>query len=324
MNLGVLDIGSNAAQFLLVDAEPGARPRHVRALKQPLGIAEDVTASAAIGEDGVRRTVEGVARVLAEARELEVDSFYAYVTAVIRDAPNRDEVLDGIHRATGVRPQFLTGAQEARLTYLAVRGWYGWQAGTLLNLDIGGATMEIAMGRDTQPAVALSLPLGARSLTRGFLAADPPTRPQRKRLRRHVRACLSELRGRLAEEGRPHTVIGSSKTFKQLARIAGPRTGGGPRGEEALSRDVVHATARKLARLSVRERTRLRGVSPARAPHVLAGALIADAAMRELDIDVLEVSPWALREGVVLHHLDPEARELLTPMRFAERGLVAR
>lgn len=61
----------------------------------------------------------------------------------------------------GVRPQYLTGEDEARLIYLAVHQWYGWSAGHLLILDIGGRSKEIVLGRDAEPELAMSLPLGA-------------------------------------------------------------------------------------------------------------------------------------------------------------------
>ncbi|MET9027427.1 hypothetical protein ABZW96_17680 [Nocardia sp. NPDC004168] len=279
MRLGVLDIGSNSAQFLVVDASRGAPPLPLRALKEPVLLGEDIDAAGVITADGAQRVADAVERVLSEATRYDVDSFYAFVTAAIRDAPNQQAVLDKIEAASGIRPQFLSGVQEARLTYLAVRHWFGWCAGTLLMLDIGGGSMEIALGRDAEPSLALSLPLGAGRLTRAFFAQDPPRRSELELMRRHIRDCLGQVRDRLLWEGTPRHVIGSSKTFKQ------------------------HGSVRKLAAMPAEKRAALRGVSPARASQILAGAMVADATMAALDIDCLEVSPWALREGVVLEHI---------------------
>jgi exopolyphosphatase / guanosine-5'-triphosphate,3'-diphosphate pyrophosphatase len=120
-----------------------------------------------------------------------------------------------------VRPQFLTGHDEARLTYLAVHQWYGWSAGRLLIIDIGGGSMEIVLGRDAEPDLAVSLPLGAGRLTRAFLPDDPPSQSQLSALRQHVNATLREVADRLRWEGTPGKAVGTSKTFKQLARLAG-------------------------------------------------------------------------------------------------------
>ncbi|MFI5538793.1 Ppx/GppA phosphatase family protein [Nocardia sp. NPDC051900] len=304
MRLGVLDIGSNSAQFLVVDASRGAPPLPLRALKEPVLLGEDIDAAGVITADGAQRVADAVERVLSEATRYDVDSFYAFVTAAIRDAPNQRAVLDKIEAASGIRPQFLSGVQEARLTYLAVRHWFGWCAGTLLMLDIGGGSMEIALGRDAEPSLALSLPLGAGRLTRAFFAQDPPRRSELELMRRHIRDCLGQVRDRLLWEGTPRHVIGSSKTFKQLARLSGaaPQRHG-PFVARTLRRGQVHGSVRKLAAMPAEKRAALRGVSPARASQILAGAMVADATMAALDIDCLEVSPWALREGVVLEHI---------------------
>lgn len=74
-----------------------------------------------------------------------------FTTSAVRDATNRDEILDRVEAESGVRPQFLTGVDEGRLTYLAVHQWYGWSAGRQLILDIGGGSMEIVFGRDAEP-----------------------------------------------------------------------------------------------------------------------------------------------------------------------------
>jgi exopolyphosphatase / guanosine-5'-triphosphate,3'-diphosphate pyrophosphatase len=171
----------------------------------------------------------------------------------------------------------LTGVQEARLTYLAVRHWYGWRAGTLLMLDIGGGSMEIVLGRDFEPVFAASLPLGAGRLTREFLVEDPPTSAERRELRRHVRECLAQVRDRLHWEDLPRRVIGSSKTFKQLARLRGaPPQRKGPFVSRSLTRNDVATQAERLARLRATQRARLRGVSVPRARQILAGAIVAE------------------------------------------------
>ncbi|WP_234391003.1 Ppx/GppA phosphatase family protein [Nocardia suismassiliense] len=287
----------------------------IRALKEPVLLGEDIDAAGMISEPGVERVTNAITQVLAAARRYEIDTFYAFVTAAIRDAPNRTYVLDRIEQASGIRPQFLTGAQEARLTYLAVRRWYGWRAGTVLLLDIGGGSMELALGRDAEPTLALSLPLGAGRLTRAFLTGDPPSHSEFKALRRHIRECLKEVRDRLLWEGQPRRTIGSSKTFKQLARLSGaaPQRDG-PFVRRSLHHADVRASMNRLARLPAERRADLRGVSRPRARQILAGAMVAEAAMSTLGIDTLEVSPWALREGVVLHHLSTVVAETAMPL----------
>ncbi|MDQ0377848.1 Ppx/GppA phosphatase family protein [Amycolatopsis thermophila] len=304
MRLGVLDIGSNSAQLQIVDAHPGAPPLPALAVKEPTRLAEEIEEDGAIAEAGVCRAVDAVEAALEAARLHRVEQLFLFATSAIRDAKNRDEIINRIEERTSVRPQFLTGEDEARLTYAAAHRWYGWSAGRLLLLDIGGGSLEIALGRDAEPQLTLSLPLGAGRLTRMFLPDDPPSVKQVKALRRHVRDMLREVADRLRWEGVPARAVATSKTFKQLARLAGaPPQRRGPFVRRALTVEALNAWIPRLAEMKTSERARLRGVSAPRARQILAGAIVAKATMDTLDIRKVDVCPWALREGIMLHHL---------------------
>ena len=100
------------------------------------------------------------------AREEEVEDLVAFATSAVRDATDSAEVLAAVRDEAGVELLVLPGKDEAAMTFLAVRRWFGWSAGRLLSLDIGGGSLEIACGRDELPEVARSVPLGAGRLTR--------------------------------------------------------------------------------------------------------------------------------------------------------------
>ena len=110
------------------------------------------------------------------AEDKGVEDVLPFATSAVREATNGEQVLARVARETGVALQVLSGEDEARLTFLAVRRWFGWSAGRLLVLDIGGGSLEIASGMDEDPDAAVSLPLGAGRLTAG-LAAGRPARP---------------------------------------------------------------------------------------------------------------------------------------------------
>lgn len=304
MKLGVLDVGSNSAQLQIVDVYPGAPPLPTHAAKEPTRLGESFEPDGSIGDAGVQRVARAVCRAMRTARHFSVEQMYVFATSAVRDATNREEIVARIDQEAGVRPEFLSGEDEARLTYLAVHRWYGWSAGRLLVLDIGGGSMEIVLGRDAEPELAVSLPLGAGRLTRAFLPDDPPLRPQLKQLRRHVRETLREVSDRLRWEGDPDRAIATSKTFKQLARLAGaPPQRKGPFVRRTLTADDVSRWVPKLAGLTAKQRAKLRGVSKPRSRQIVAGAVVAKAAMDALDVSLLDVCPWALREGIMLHYL---------------------
>ncbi|NGY64318.1 hypothetical protein G7043_35930 [Lentzea sp. NEAU-D13] len=302
MRLGVLDIGSNSAQLQVVDVRPGAPPLPAHSVKAPTLLGEEIMPDGSVSPEGVERVAVAVADAVSAAHRHGVDQLYPFATSAVRDATNRDEIIDRIQRTIGIRPQFLAGEEEARLTYLAAHRWYGWSVGRLLLLDIGGGSMEIALGRDADPELALSLPVGAGRLTRAFLHHDPPKKAEVKALRWHVRDTLGEVVDRLRWEGTPRRIVATSKTFKQLARLAGaPPQREGPFVRRELTIEDVRRWIPRLARMSAAQRARLRGVSQPRARQLLAGAHVT---MSALGVERVRICPWALREGIMLQHLE--------------------
>ncbi|MBP0460587.1 Ppx/GppA phosphatase family protein [Streptomyces montanisoli] len=305
MRLGVLDVGSNTVHLLVVDAHRGARPLPAHSHKAELRLAELVDADGAIGREGVDRLVATVTEAVGAAEDKGCQDVLAFATSAVREAANADHVLARVRAETGADLQVLSGADEARLTFLAARRWFGWSAGKLLVLDIGGGSLEVGYGLDEAPDAAVSLPLGAGRLTAGRLPGDPPDAADVRELRRHVRAEIARTVGEFSRLGSPDRTVATSKTFRQLARIGGAaRSAEGPYAQRRLSRSSLEEWVPRLAAMTVEQRAALPGVSIERAPQLLAGALVAEAAMDLYGVDELEICPWALREGVILRRLD--------------------
>jgi exopolyphosphatase / guanosine-5'-triphosphate,3'-diphosphate pyrophosphatase len=310
MRLGVLDVGSNTVHLLVVDAHPGARPLPADSHKEELRLAEHLLVDGRIGARGVESLVSFVGSCLELADDRGVEELLAFATSALREAPNGEQVLAQVRERTGVDLQVLAGDDEAWLTFLAVRRWYGWSAGRLLVLDIGGGSLEVAAGLDERPDMAASLPLGAGRLTRERLRGDPPSPEDVKAARKYVRTEVARLVRDVAKAGEPDQVVGTSKTFRSLARVCGAAPSSeGPFAPRSLRRADLAPTVAELSEMSSAERAGLPGVSAKRAAQLLAGALVADAAMDLLGVDQLEICPWALREGVILRRLDTIAAE---------------
>ncbi|MGW1720342.1 Ppx/GppA phosphatase family protein [Streptomyces sp. GQFP] len=305
MRLGVLDVGSNTVHLLVVDAHPGARPLPAHSHKVELRLAQLLDEAGAIGPEGVDKLIGVIQDALQAAEDKGVEDLLPFATSAVREATNADDVLARVQAETGVELQVLTGAEEARLTFLAARRWFGWSAGKLLVLDIGGGSLEIAYGIDEEPDTAASLPLGAGRLTAGWLPGDPPDPDDIRSLRRHVRAQIARTVGEFSRFGAPDHVVATSKTFKQLARLAGAaRSTDGLYVQRELKRESLQSLVPELASMTTAERAALPGVSEGRANQLVAGALVAEAAMDLFAVKTLEVCPWALREGVILRRLD--------------------
>lgn len=308
MRLGVLDVGSNTVHLLVVDAYRGGHPTPMSSTKATLRLAESIDNSGILSRksaDKLVSTVDEFAKIAASSGCVEL---MAFATSAVRDAANSEEVLARVFAETGVELQVLRGVDESRLTFLAVRRWYGWSAGRIVNIDIGGGSLELCNGVDEAPEVALSLQLGAGRLTREWLAEEPPGRRRVSMLRDWLDAELSGDIDPVLEAGSPDLAVASSKTFRSLARLTGAApSAAGPRVKRTLTAAGLRQVIAFISRMTSADRAELEGVSAERAPQIVAGALIAEASMRALAIDQVDICPWALREGLILRKLDSEA-----------------
>jgi len=301
MRLGVLDIGSNTGHLLVVDAFRSGPPVPAHSFKEPLRLAEHLDAEHAVTSEGTDRLVAYVAGARKVAEDTGCGELLAFATSAVRDAVNADDVIARVVEATGVDLQVLTGPDEARLTFLAVRRWFGWSSGRLGVFDIGGGSLELAAGSDEVPEVATSVPLGAGRLTRDWFDAGRPA----DELRSHVRSVIAHEAGPILRGGAFDLAVATSKTFRSLARILGAAPSAeGPHVARQLHRADLAPLVDRLADLTRDDIAQLPGVSPDRAHQMRAGALVAEATMDLFDLEQLQICPWALREGVLLERLD--------------------
>ncbi len=309
MRLGVLDIGSNTGHLLVVDAHDGAAPLPAFSYKEPLRLAEHLGEDGAVSPSGIEALTAFTRQALVVAEDKGCEEMLAFATSAVRDATNSDAVLEHVRAETGARIEVLAGEDEARLTFLAVRRWFGWSSGRLAVFDIGGGSLEIASGTDESPDVAWSLPLGAARLAARWFDGGIPDEGAVRELRREIRADIARNAGSLLRGGRPDHAVATSKTFRSLARICGAAPSAeGPMVSRVLAASALSEWIPKLMAMDPAELGALPGVSPSRTHQIVPGALVAEAAMHIFDLSELEICPWALREGVILERIDRISR----------------
>jgi exopolyphosphatase/guanosine-5'-triphosphate,3'-diphosphate pyrophosphatase len=280
MSVGVLDVGCFSAHLVIVERD---LMRPLVSHKVRLRLDRELDSEGAISRDGIESLCSAV---LAARKKAGDTPFLPFATSSVRDSANADEVMRKVLRRTGVELKVLSGKEEARYSYTAARHWFGWSAGSMVVLDVGGGTVELAAGCGAEPDLAVSLPLGARTLTRAGLSVQD--------MREEVQERISAAFPR-DEDAR---AVGCSKVFEQLARLAGARTG--TYVPRQLKLKDLEKWIPRLAKLSVRERAALPGISRHRARQSLAGAVVAEALMRVTGHDVVDISPWSTKEGLLL------------------------
>ena len=225
------------------------------------------------------------------------------------EASNGGKILRAIEKSIGQPVTVLSGDDEARLTFLAARRWYGWDAGRLLVLDIGGGSLDVAVGADERPESAFSVPVGAGRVTKKWLPDEVSTPGQLLKVHDKVREALLPRIESFPASTVPDLVAGTSKTFRSLARLTDSAANKeGPGRAMILDRAALEDWIPRIAAIAPDQRTLLPGITPERTLQIVGGAIVADEVMKAFDVDRLQICPWALREGAILRWLDTNGR----------------
>lgn len=280
-----VDIGSNTTRVLVADIGAGGL-RPVLQRRAYIELGRDLRATGAISDARLRRLGEVVAGYGRELEALGVTRARVVATAAVRQAGNRDAVLEHVHRHAGVDVTVLDGEDEARLAFLGASRTLGHEPdGPLAVLDVGGGSAEIAVGtRAGGVTWSWSYPIGSGVLSEAHPCADPPTDGELAVMRAHADAVLGAREVPPAAEA---VAVGGTAT--SLCRM-----GGSVLDEASLG----HATRLvcSLPAAGVAERF---GLDLERARLLPAGILILDAAVRRIGRP-LQVGGGGLREGVCL------------------------
>jgi len=301
MRLGVLDVGSNTVHLQIVDTSPGARPNPTFNYKEELKLTQYISEDNFVSDEGIEKLRSSIKRAIEQSASVQTQELLPFATSALREASNGEEIINSINKDFKIDLQVLSGEEEAKLTFLAARRWFGWSSGRLLVIDIGGGSLEMAVGVDESPEIATSLPLGAARLTKDFLRGDPYTDKSIRALRDHIENKLEQILPSLVKHQDTDRAIATSKTLRTLARLSGDWFDGSGKN---ITVESVRKISAKLSEMDESTRAKLPGVSENRASQIVAGAFVAESVMRNLDIKELEICPWALREGVVLKWMD--------------------
>lgn len=211
-------------RLVVADGHSGV-PLPVHSSKRRLRLAEKLADDGRLPSEAVEQLVETINGLRQEATRWGVAQPLAVATAAVRNAANQQHILAEVRARTGLCVNVISGNLEAELTFLAACDWVGLQAGSMVLLDIGGGSLEMASGRGRTPDFSVSLPLRVARLTREYLDHDVvPTAEDLRRVRRRVRHELRDVTARMQWE-RPRTAVATSRTFHQLGRLCGATPG---------------------------------------------------------------------------------------------------
>ena len=308
MRIAALDLGSNSFHLIVVEAHADGHFETLLREKDVLRLAENVATTHRIPPEKVEAAIESVSRMRAHGEAMDVDEWVVYATSALREADNGAEVVEQIERETGVGINVITGLDEARLIFAAVRAAVLIDKPPAVCIDQGGGSLEVSVGDASGMLWATSLKLGAARLAAEFVTSDPPDPDDLARMRARATELLAPAAA-ATQRFRPGMLVGTSGTLTSLARLAAPTIAGAT--PNALHQLTV--SAKDLARvhkdmqtMTVAERRGVDGLDARRADIMPAGSVVLQVAMELFGFDELTVSEWSMREGMILdaigHH----------------------
>lgn len=294
--LVIVDLGSNAARFVLASIDPGRGFRILREERVQTRLAGGRTGI--LAREAIATTIRATRRFLASVSRPERPRVLAVATAAVREARNAGRLLGALRTRVGVDVEVLSGPDEARLGAVAALASLPMREGLIV--DVGGGSVQLTRVHRRAIEPLASSPLGAVRLTRRFVRHDPPSPAERRAVRAEVRRLLE---GVLPPAATGDCLVGQGGTVRTLARMHLKAT---PRRRQAtvhglrVERNQVRALGETLAGLPLRRRRRLDGLKAERADVIVAGALVVDEIMALGGYGALTVCERGVRHGLLL------------------------
>ncbi len=306
--VAAVDCGTNTIKLLVADLDPETGTEHelVREMRM-VRLGQDVDRTGRLADEALERTFAAVDEYAAIVATHDVDAIRFCATSAARDAGNGAEFAAGVEARLGVKPEVVTGAEEAQLSYDgATRGLAGGDLpAPFLVVDIGGGSTELILGDPSTGSgttaghvrAARSLDIGSVRMTERYLRSDPPTHDE-------VAAATADVAAAVAASGVPlgeaRTVIGVAGTITTVAAgVLGLQEYDRAAIDQArLAVSDVHALTERLLAMTVAGRRALPYMHPGRADVIGAGALILDEVLRRTTADTLLVSEADILDGI--------------------------
>ena len=321
--LAAIDIGSNSIHMIVVAPQANGAYRVLGREREMVRLGKTGLGEGMLSEAAIADGLEALLRMTTLARLKGADQVVAVATSAVREATNGKDFLGRVKAHTGLDVQLLSGAEEGRLIYRAVREVVDLGAGAAAVIDVGGGSTEWITAHAGELAGVVSLPLGSLRCAVHF-AGDPPRTGSIARLREAIRA-------RLAEElpadpaapplARLVATSGTALCCADLVDLFGGRKEAATGLREVRVKDLAQLVAR-LRRLRRRELAALPPVGGPRSDSLMAGAILLQELVSHAGVERFQVSDRALRDGLVLAALGQPIPASLAPGDLRRRQVV--
>jgi exopolyphosphatase/guanosine-5'-triphosphate,3'-diphosphate pyrophosphatase len=300
-----IDVGSNAMRLQIASVEQPGTYRILEQDRRPVRLGHGVFETGALDPKSRAEALEALKRFKTAADKLDAKTIRAVATSAMREA--RDGAAFVKEAADlGVNLEILSEDDEARMISLGILSGLKFDPPLGLFMDIGGGSVELAVGNRSSSFATFSVPIGAVRLTEHYLKHDPPTEKELSAMNRHVKQKLSPAVRRVSHE-KFTMAFGSGGTMTALADMDARMTGEAHQDQlYVLRRARLHSLYDLMRTQDLKERTTLITSDPKRADILIAGSAVLLAMMNALELDYIFVSSRGLRDGLIVDLLRKE------------------
>ncbi len=289
-----VDIGSNSVRLSIAELRRGRLiPLHQD--REVTRLGESVFRDGSLNPQAMAQTLKVLRRFHRAVQSYAVERTRVVATSALRDSNNGRLFAEWLKTVTGWKLEIITGLEEGRLIHLGVIANMRTPPSRLLLIDLGGGSCELTFSEKGHIKELVTLPLGAVRLTQEFIHHDPPNKDELKRLHGFIVQEVAHV-SRQIMRADVRSVIATSGTAAALAGAAQSlklRRGG------SVSQPVAAKLAKRLAKLTARQRAAIKGINPKRAQIIVAGAAVYAQVLHACGLKGFRYSPLGLRDGIL-------------------------
>ena len=302
--LGAIDIGSNSVRLMVVEVLRGGAYRILDEEREPTRLGRSVSSLGRLDDDSIDRTVQALRTFKQIAAGYQVSALRTIATCAVREARNGPEFCRRVREEVGLEVEVIPGDREARLAFSSVQHAFDLSGKNAIVADIGGGSTEIIFATGGLIESIFSTPLGAVRLTEQFGLGEQAAPADLQRLGEEVASCLKKRTTRPLFA--PHFMVGSGGTFTTLAELmmAAKKQVDIPVAGYKVSQAEVRHLLDRLAKMPLRARRSMAGMTPDRADIILAGLTIIDALLTRFRVNTLVIHTRGVRDGLVREMID--------------------
>lgn len=319
MNLAAIDIGTNSIHLVIVQVNSNFTFEVLDREKEMIKLGTGVFSTNQLSEEAYRAGLETIRRYVQLADQRGVDEIITAATSAIREARNGGEFLDEVVMETGLSPQVISGKEEARLIFLAVRNAIRLQGENVLVLDIGGGSTEAVVGNDKAVLFRNSMKLGVRRLLDMFDHEGSVEKAVLKELKSYINHIAQDVLEEAKSLGFTR-VIGTSGTIRTLGEAAHLVAGGKSLrsvNAEVIPLDTIKKLSQRLLKINPEKRGNINGIGNKRADAIHLGGVLLVQLLQLAGVNEITLCDASLREGLIIDYLNRYAQK---PLTFSEHG----